>query len=93
MFSDPPERNFSCPEPSTKVFDSLNVHLDRVLSVPAGVQIAGERLQNYGEMAGSHSATRIRAFEKLLEHSGDENSACFQYTAKLQSTLAAANKC
>ena len=75
--SDPSERNPFYPEPSAEVFDSLNVHVDRVVGVPEGLQIARERLQNYGEMVGSHPAPRKRAFEKLLEHGGVENTPCF----------------
>ena len=92
LISDPPERNPFCAEPSAEVFDSLNVHVDRVVSVSANVQIARERLQNYGEMVGSHPAPRKRTFEKLLEHGGVENTPCFQYTAKALSTLSATKK-
>ena len=55
-------------EPPAKMFDRLNVSMNRITRVPAVVQITHESVENYGEMAGCHPATRKRSLEVTFDH-------------------------
>ena len=73
-------------EPSSEVFDGLNVHLYRSSHVSPSAQICGKGLENYGEVAGRHSAAGKHLLENLVEHSRAEEAPYFQYTVDGRST-------
>jgi hypothetical protein len=65
------------PEPFAKMFNRLNVSMNGITGVPAVVQITHESVENYGEMAGCHPATREGSFEITLDHSNRQKGRAF----------------